>query len=188
MKKVKNFSKKFPIWDIASCDPLSPIFQFVQFRGNYALATDNYVVVKIAIRDIVPLITDKEVELLDGKCIYKQYLLQISKMERMEVCEDGIHGFTSNDEEIVFKFGDERMNKPNLLRAVESALSSKSREVMTDIAIKVCHIQKIAKVFNIDNKAMIDLHINRGNMVVIKNPLIDGCAIAMPNPIDPDKF
>lgn len=188
MKTAKNFSKKFPIWDIASCDPTYPMFQFIQFKGKYALATDNYVVVKIAIRDIVPLITDKEVELLEGKCIYKQYLLQISKMKRMEVCEDGIHGFTSNDEEVVFKFGDEGMNKPNLLRAVESALSSKDREVMTDIAIKVCHIQKIAKVLNFDGKAMIDLHINRGNMVVIKNPLIDGCGIAMSNFIDVDKF
>ncbi len=184
----KNFSKQFPIWDIASCDPLRPMYQYIQFKDKYALATDSCVAVRIAIRDIVPFITDKEVELLEGKCIHRQSLLQIAQMECMTVCEDGIHGFTSNDEEIVFKFGDERMNKPNLLRAVESALSSKSREVMTDIAIKVCHIQKIAKVFNIDNKAMIDLHINRGNMVVIKNPLIDGCAIAMPNPIDPDKF
>lgn len=184
----KNFSNKFPIWDIASCNPLYPAFQFVQFKCGYALATDNYVAVKIAIRDIVPLITDKEVELLDGKCIHKQTLLQISKMKRMEICEDGIHGFTSNDEEIVFKFEGEGLRKPNILGMIEGALSENKREVMTDIAIKVCHIQKIAKVLSLDNMAMIGLHINRGNMVVIKNPLIDGCGIAMPNPIDPDKI
>lgn len=188
MKFVKNFSKKFPIWDIASCDPLRSTFQYIQFKGKYALATDSYVAVKIAIRDIVPLITDKEVELLNGKCIHKQSLLQISRMRRMEVCEDGIHGFTSNNDEVVFKFGGEGMHQPNILGVIENALSSKKREIMTDIAIKVRFIQKIAKVLSIDSMAMIDLHINRGNIIVIKNPSIDGCGIAMPNLIDDDKF
>ena len=59
---------------------------------------------------------------------------------------------------------------------------------MTDIAIKVCHIQKIAKVLSIDSMAMIDLHINRRDVIVIKNPLVDGCGIAMSNFIDIDKF
>ena len=184
----KNFSKKFPIWDIASCDPLRPMYQYIQFKDKYALATDACVAVRIAIRDIVPFITDKEVELLDGRCIHKQSLLQISNMECMTVCEDGIHGFTSNKDEVIFKFGGEGLRKPNILGVIENALSENKREVMTEIAIKVCHIQKIAKVLSLDSMAMIDLHINRRDVVVIKNPLIDGCGIAMSNFIDIDKF
>lgn len=76
-QKVKNFSKKYPLWKACGFhDDFRTGMHYISFANGYAYATDSYILVRARLTDISNF-DEQDLSLLDGKFIHGKLFKEI---------------------------------------------------------------------------------------------------------------
>ena len=114
MKKLRiNFNKNCKMHLACSDDDLRPVMQYIYFKGGYAYASDAHILIKNKISEITELITEDQLNILDGKYLHKSSFQKILTYDTIRITETGIECITGYST-IEFKFStDESLKYPS---------------------------------------------------------------------------
>lgn len=135
-----NFNKEVKMHKACSKDEFGPAMNNIYFKGNYAYATDGYIIVKNYIEECSTL-DNEQIQLLDEKMLSAKNYEAILKYDTIIISEDGIQA-TKGDNVAFFYFSKCDSKFPNVEKMLQDSLNKQTISI-PEIGINVGFLAKL---------------------------------------------
>jgi len=127
MKLRINFRKDCKMHLACSNDELRLVMNYIYFNDGFAYSSNGHILIKNKLSEITELISDDQLELLNGKYIHKTSFRKILEYDTVKIIESGIECKSNSNFSIVeFKFEkDNTLKYPNAEVIFKQAKSKK---------------------------------------------------------------
>lgn len=121
-----NFFKNCKMHTCCSSDELRPTMQHIYFANGFAYASDDHVLVKNHLSEIIENIDEEQLALLDGKMLHKDHYKNLLQYDGIVISEDGIEG-NKDGNKVFFYFTDQTKHGeyPDAEKVLQEALNKK---------------------------------------------------------------
>ena len=119
-----NFDKNVQMFLACAKDDNRPAMECVYFKGDWAYASDGYIIVKNRISECSNL-DEAMIQALDGKLLHSLFFKDMLKYDDILISDDGIECHKKNDKAF-FYFADENLKYPDAEKVIQNHLAKPS--------------------------------------------------------------
>lgn len=139
--------------------------EYIYFQNGYAYATNAILLIKVELGSVFLELSDEDVQLLNGKCIHREYFANLLKEKSIEITQAG---FLINGSTIYFSKQQHMFGKTTVPERCDEILNAEQKqENCNTIGINSEELYLLGKALG---SAKLEMHINAATAKIDVRP------------------